>query len=759
MFEFLLKKSPVVFSSGTFAFKFWPSLIGVVFLLGVFFAVLWLVYRKTTITISNVLKGTLIAVKFVAIAVLIFILLEPVISVSKVTPRKSSLLLLVDDSKSMSIKDVQNQTRRTSVAQLLGDAQNPGVMAQLSENFKLQLYKFSSDVSPIADSEQLQADGDVTDLSASLSRAAEIAELGAVSGVVLLSDGVDTGEDDPLQTAGILKSQELPVFTVGVGSDNAKDVELSKVTANHSVIENSVVELSALIKKRNYPKREVELELREQGSIIKKQTLKLDGAATRTNLTFSPQKKGFVTYSLSIVPLDDEAVYENNSQTFLIDNRSKRARVLYIEGYPRAEFKYLRRAVDADVSIELVSLLRTGPEKFYRQGIKSQKELQSGYPKTKRELFKYDAIVFGSIEADFFTDAELQNTVDFVSQRGGGFMMLGGGNSFAQGGYADTPIAKMLPVELSLPQRSEQVFPSTFRDKFKAVLTPQGLRNPMLQLAPDSEDNRSFWESLPELEGYNPLGKPKPGATVLLVHPLSEPRNPKPILAQQRFGRGRTTVWASASSWLWQMGMPHEDMSHERFWRQLFRWLTLDSPRPIETHLDKDIYVPHEQVSLTVDVRDSAYVPIEDAEIKARVIKPSGEVVEVPFHWSSNGKVAYVAAFHPDEEGLYHVEVSAYTAGDRFLGESRSAFFVEPSKREFANAQLQAPLLKRIAEISGGKYYDLDEANRLPDEISVRQSTYSKLVEYDLWDMPLLFLLLVLILSAEWYVRRSRGLS
>jgi len=750
MLEFLLKKSPVFFENGTFAFKFWPSVFGVLFLLAGFTAVLWWLYRRTTIQISNVFKGTLVALKFVAIALLVFILLEPVISVSTVTPRKSSLLLLVDDSRSMSIKDVARTTRSAAAADLLGTEVEPGLMSALSENFKLQLYKFSSDVYPIAAGEQLLADGDVTDLAAGLERAAELAELGAVSGVVLLSDGVNTGDQDPLEMAGILRSQGLPIFTVGIGSETSKDVELSKVTANHSVIENSVIELSALIKKRNYAKQDVELELREAGSIIKKQTVSLEGDATRTSLSFSPQKSGFVTYSLNITPLQDESVAENNSQTFLVDNRNKRARILYVEGYPRAEFKYLRRAVDQDVSIELVSLLRTGPEKFYRQGIENQDELKSGYPKTKKRLFEYDAIIFGSIEAAFFSESELENTVDFVSQRGGGFMMLGGAHSL---------IARMLPVSLSPSDRRGPSSSSTFRDKFRPVLTPQGARNPILQLSPTSEENRRLWETLPELEGYHPLGEPKPGATVLAVHPLSEPRHPKVILAQQRFGRGRTMVWASSSSWLWQMGMPHEDMSHERFWRQLLRWLALDAPHPIETHLDKDIYVPHEQVSLTVDVRDSAYVPIEDAEIKARVIKPSGEVVEVPFHWSSNGKVAYVAAYHPDEEGLYRVEISAYSPRGQFLGESESAFVVEPSKREFTNAQLQTSLLKRIAEVSGGKYYDLNAADRLPDEISVRQGTYSKLVEYDLWDMPLLFLLLTLILSVEWYVRRSRGLS
>ena len=122
-------------------------------------------------------------------------------------------------------------------------------------------------------------------------------------------------------------------------------------------------------------------------------------------------------------------------------------------------------------------------------------------------------------------------------------------------------------------------------------------------------------------------------------------------------------------------------------------------------------------------------------------------------------KVLCFGVYQPDEQGLYLVEIVARTSKGSFLGKTEAAFFVEESTVEFSNAQLQAPLLKRIAEISGGKYYYQDEAESLPDQISVMQSSYSKLVEYDLWDMPLLFLLLILILSVEWYLRRSKGLS
>jgi len=759
MLEFLLKYSPVVFSEGEVTFKLLPSIIALLGIMILFAGALWLIYRKTTLQVNRKFKGVLIGLKFVVITLLLIILLEPVLTVSTVVPRKSSLVLLVDDSKSMSIQDADDISRLDFAKTLLGSEEAPGLTDRLKKNFKIQMYKFSSDVGHLKETQQLAAQGTATNLARSLDFAANVAKQSAVSGVVLFTDGVNNGDDDPLEFAAMMKNKNLPVFVVGVGSELSEDIELSKVAANHSVIENSVIELSALIKNKSFDKKKVELELREEGRIVKKQTVNLEGAATRISLKFSPQKSGFVRYSLNVVAQENESIKENNRKSFLIDNRSKRVRVLYVDGYPRAEFKYLRRAIDGDPSLELVSLLRTSQEKFYRQGIKNQSELKDGYPKNKKELFEYDAIIFGSIEADFFSSKELENTLEFVSQRGGGFLMLGGSQTFGQGNYYETPVEKILPVELPYKNSGVQQFPASFRDKFKLLLTPEGYRNPILQLASTESESRNLWDTLPDLEGYNPLGRAKPGATILAVHPLSEAGDPKVILAQQRFGRGRSMVFATSSSWLWQMGLSHEDMSHERFWRQVLRWLALASPEPIECHLDKETYVPSDEVTLKVAVRDSTFSTIEDATIKARITTPSGKIVEVLFNWSSNGKVEYIGAYQPDEQGMYLIEIEARSSNGSFLGRTEAAFFVEESTTEFSNAQLQAPLLKRIAEISGGKYYHQDEAESLPDQISVMQGSYSKLVEYDLWDMPLLFLLLILILSVEWYLRRSKGLS
>ncbi|MFQ5642056.1 MAG: glutamine amidotransferase, partial [bacterium] len=398
-------------------------------------------------------------------------------------------------------------------------------------------------------------------------------------------------------------------------------------------------------------------------------------------------------------------------------------------------------------------------DKFYRQGIESRDELKHGYPQTKEDLFKYEAIIFGQIEAEYFREEQLQYTLDFVAQRGGGFLMLGGMSTFSLGGYEGTPIEKLLPVEISHRNALSVGRPATLRDKFKLVLTPEGLRSPILRLATDESENESLWGNMPDLVGYNTLGRAKPGATVLAVHPLGTKDNPKIVLANQRYGRGRSMVMATPSTWHWQMSMPHQDMSHERFWRQMLRWLALNSPKQIECRLDKESFTPFEEVTLKVDVRDSTFNYIENAAIKTIITTPSGKTIKIPFNWSSNGKVEYIGKFHPEELGLYTIEILAYSPNGDFIDRTEKAFFVEESMGEFTQAQLQSGLLKRIAEISGGQYFHQNEAQSLPDEIAVKQSSYSKLVEHDLWDMPLIFLLAIFLLTIEWTVCRSKGLS
>jgi len=767
MFDFLFKYSPVVYEQGQWVFRAMPALITLLILAAIVVLVTLLFYRRTTTPVRPLWHVLLIVLRVFAIAVVIFCLLEPVLSVSTVVPRKSSVLVLVDDSESMSIADgTQRATRLQQAATWLGDgvAEN-SALARLQKNFRLETFRFSSAVEPISGIGELRGTGQSTNIAAALEFAGKQARQEALAGVILITDGVASAGADPLQVSRDLIGLQVPIFAIGAGAKIANDLQVAKVEATRSVLEKARVEVTAMLQARGHGGETLAVELREGENIVQRQTVTLGERGGRVAFQFTPARKGFIKYTVAAPTVRNEAVTANNEMSFLIDSRDRTARILYVEELHPWEFKFLSRAVDGDPALQLTALLKTGPEKYLRLGLRNSNELRDGFPTKREELFGYQAIVIGSMPAAFFSAAQLSLMRDFVAERGGGFMMLGGMKALSQGGYSNTAVDELLPAQLlPLPEAEGRAFPPQLQEEFRFTPAPEGLASPLLQLDPDPAANSRRWESLPLLQGYNPLGPAKPGASLLAVHPMHQTGlpgqgAPRILLATQRFGRGRTGVLATSTTWRWQMHLDHRDMTHERFWRQLLRWLSLQSPDPVRITLERENFSPSEDMAMQVSVMDSSFAAKENANVELRVIAPAGEAMTLTASPDLRQPGTYVAHFEPSQQGLYTVEVLAHDQAGYFLGKAENAFFVEPSHAELAHADLQAPLLQRLAEVTGGRYFHLSEAGNLPDAITVSKNSYSKLTEQEIWDAPIFFLAITLLLAAEWFVRRSKGLS
>lgn len=767
MFDLLFKYSPVVYEQGQWI---WRSRAGGFLLFALAAAVallLFLSYRRTTAALRPGWHAALIALRLSSFAILAFCLLEPALSVSTVVTNKSAVLVLVDDSQSMSIPDApQGRQRIQQVAGWLGSAsQASSVLGRLEENFRVSTFRFGERVEPLAETDALKAAGKSTDIAQALSFAAQQAQQRALSGVILVTDGAASADADPLQTARNLIASNVPVFTVGVGTKIANDVHLAKVNAAPAVLENDMVEVNALIQARGYADQKVDIELREGGAVLQRQSLTLRESGARVSMLFAPPRAGFAQYTLAVQPQARELVASNNHRSFLVNSRKRTARILYVEEISPWEFKFVQRALEGDPAVQLTALLKTGPEKFLRLGLRDGRELAEGFPKSAAELFGYQALIFRNVPADFFSAEQLQLVHDFVDKRGGGFMMLGGMKSFSEGGYNNTAVAELLPVDL-LPviAADGRAIPPQFHEEFRFTPTAEYLNMPLLQLDAEPLTNLKFWESLPLLQGYNPLGAAKPGATTLAVHPLHRPESPRIILATQRYGRGRTAILATGTTWLWQMHREHTDMTHERFWRQLARWLSTQSPAPVTAELERESYSPHENIALHIEVMDSIFAPQHNANVTVKIAAPNQPAITLQAGADLSGErdgvsARYLANFAAPQEGLYQVEVLAHDRQGHYLGRAETAFIVEPSQAELANPDLQAPLLQRLADMTKGRYFPIAQAQDLPEALKVAHSSYSKLAEHEVWDAPVFFLAIVLLLAAEWYIRRSRGLS
>jgi uncharacterized membrane protein len=383
--------------------------------------------------------------------------------------------------------------------------------------------------------------------------------------------------------------------------------------------------------------------------------------------------------------------------------------------------------------------------------------LASGFPKTEEELFSYDGLVLGSVEAGFFSADQLRAIEAFVARRGGGLLALGGRLSFDGGKYKGTPLDDLLPLSLTGGPVDEA---NTYAPVYKPSLTGAGQAHPITRLNDDRGANQKIWNDLPPISISEALLNVKPGATVLLeARKVDNSGARVPLLVQQRYGRGQTLALTAADTWRWRMRMDAKNNSHETFWRQMLRYVVSGTPQQIEISTAKDVYSMDDNVNIVADVRDKSFNAVGDAHATARVTKPSGATVDVPLKFTTlNNANIYTGEFKADELGQHRIELVGTSAS---LGQlnAQSNVLVSDLNREYYSAAQNSELLKRIAAETGGKYYTPAQVKSLLDDLTYRQTPYSERVTKDLWDMPVNFVLLVGLLSAEWFLRKREGLA
>jgi hypothetical protein len=281
-----------------------------------------------------------------------------------------------------------------------------------------------------------------------------------------------------------------------------------------------------------------------------------------------------------------------------------------------------------------------------------------------------------------------------------------------------------------------------------------------LQLGATEAASTARWDSLPPLTAVNRLGAVRPGATTLLAGRPANGGAAVPALTVQRYGRGVAATFAVQDSWLWQMhaDVPLEDQTHETLWRQLLRWLLESVPDRVTVAAVPGRVGPGEPVTLRATVADGTFLDVNDAVVVARATAPSGRRVEVPLEWTLRQDGSYAGRFVAEESGVYRLEAEARRGRDTTRS-APGALLVDDHGADVAQAEMRAPLLRRVAGATGGRYYALADAGRLPEDVVYTESGVTVREARDLWDMPAVFLLLLCLLGAEWSYRRWRGLA
>ncbi len=758
IFAFLFKYRPLVFQRGDLAFATrWPVpliMVGVALLL----AIVLLTYAKTRVRRrrDRAVLGTL---RVAALGLLLFGIARPTLLIPTVVPQRNFLGVLVDDSRSMQIADLDGRPR-AEFAQRSFAAPDSALRAQLADRFMLRFFRFAGGTERIDSLAGLAATGGVTNLAQALDAARR--ELGAVplSGLVLLSDGADNSESSLSESLLALRASSVPVYVVGLGSERfERDIQVTRVETPRTVLQGSSLVVDLVVEQRGFRGKTVPLQVEDDGRIVASQEVRLpeDGEATTVRVKFSAAEAGARKFRFRIPPQAGEQIAENNERQALIVVEDRREKILYFEGEPRFEVKFIRRAVAEDENLQVVTLQRTADNKFLRLDVDDAEELAGGFPKTRAELFAYRGLILGSVEASFFTHDQLRMIEEFVGQRGGGLLVLGGRRSFARGGYAGTPLADVLPVVLP---SVDDAADDSFYAELQVAPTRLGLTHPATQIALTTDASARRWRELPAVSSVNPIRHLKPGASMLLTGRFDGSADPYAVLAYQRYGSGRALALPIQDSWVWQMhaDIPLDDLTHETFWQQLLRWLVSYVPDRVDVVVARDRVSPEDSVALTVEVQDETYLRVNNAEVVARVTAPSGAGQEVVLDWSVDADGEYAASFVPGELGIHRIAVAVKKDG-ALLGEGTSYVEAAPLKTEFFDAELKRPVLRRIAEETEGRYYTPASVASLPEDVSFTESGTTVIEERDLWDMPAIFLALLALLALEWGYRRRRGLA
>lgn len=763
LFQYLFKYQWLVFQQGKFVFGASRSMwLTAAFIAVVGLYALW-TYRQVA-ALATRDRAALLGIRLAIFLIVLFAILRPMLLLKVAVPQQNFVGIVIDDSSSMQVADYNGKPRSTFINDELARPDAP-LLTQLGKKFNLRVFRFSSTAERLQSTSDLTFKGTATRLGDALDRArSELSGL-PVAGLIVASDGSDNAERTIDSSIAGLKAQNIPVFAVGVGKERlTRDIQLTRVETPARALKGSSLVLDVVVTQVGYAGRHVPLVVEDAGRIISTQdvTLPGDGESQTVKVRLKTADVGTRLFQFKIAPLPDEEVALNNGREALIEVLNRREKILYVEGEPRPEPKFLRQATDLDDNLQVVLLQRTAeatsnaPDKYLRLGVDNGDELTNGFPTTREELFKYRGIILGTMEASAFSADQIRMLEDYVDVRGGGLMMLGGPHSFAEGGWAGTPLDDALPVVLDRGSRGPQYPPAELIVKPTLI----GASHPALQITEKEEDAAKKWRDLPALTSLNPIRDTKPGATVLLTG-TDERNREQVVLAVQRYGKGKAIALTVQDLWLWRMHarMDAKDQTEHLFWQRMARWLVDGVPDRVMVAVAPARVQKGEPVTLTATVVDPEYKGINDGRITAHVTSASGKAQDVPMEWTVENEGEYRARFTPGEDGVYQVMVGGSTKDGKDVTQGTANLRVTPSDAEYFDAAMRKPLLERLASETEGRFYNATDVSNLADAISYSGRGITVTEERELWDMPILLAAMLTLMGSEWWYRRARGVA
>lgn len=724
-------------------------------------------------------------------------LLDPLWSSPQVRPGENLFAILVDNSQSLTIRDPnETKTRGEQLRDRLSEESNPW-QARLRQDFDVRQYRVESGLQVLSSSEGLTFTGTASQLARSLDDLRGRFRDRPLAGVLLMTDGIATDDLEKLDVTGL-----PPIYPVMIGKAAGHvDLGVARVAVTTTAFEDAPVTVRAEISQVGCKGERVTVELvDEANAVVETQEVVCgsDGADSQVQFRFRPTKPGMSFYRLRVrgtaIEPANESTAENNERAIVVDRGSGPYRILYVTGRPNWEYKFLRRAIADDDQVRMTALVRVARKepKFQWRGRTGESanplfrgfdrvneeteqydrpvivrletatpdEFREGFPRLAEELYPFHAVILDDVEAEFFTHDQQSLLEKFVADRGGALVMLGGAESFERGGYAGTPIGRVLPVFLTAGTTAEARDPQGYR----WALTREGMLQPWARRSANEADELAAQQQLPAHRTLHRAQTIKPGA-IRVADFVDSSRQSLPGLVVQRFGAGKTAAVLAGDMWRTQLqsaddpsGAISERDDLGKFWRQLLRWAIVDVPSRVEVRPQQDA----ESRGLTrveIRLRDKEHQPQDNAAVKVKFTLPDGTTSEQVAEPSLQEAGYYEVLVANRTSGATRVSVEAKDSEGQEVGAAESGWVFAPMAEELRRIAPDEGALKRLAERTGGEMVSLTDLEDFARRVSQRPAPLVQQVARPAWQNPLVLVAILGCLCGEWGLRRWRGLA
>lgn len=739
--------------------------------------------------------GVCYVLKTLAIVLLLLCLLNPQVISKEPKKGETGFIILADNSKSMSLKKPGTAESQAEILKKVIADGKTAWLHDLNEQFDLTKYMFSNRLHQFTDEKKFDFSGTATDLVKHLEDISNRYDKEKTGGILLLSDGLFTDREK----ASIDYSKLPAVFPVLLKKkEELKDLWVKDVDATVSSFEDAPVSLKVEIGSLNYRGEEIEVEvIDEKGVVTASEKFRHDSDTKTLRFQLSDKKTGIQFYNVRVSAVNEKAQFENESlqkeitlknniHRIKIDRRGGPYRILYVGGRPNWDFKFLTRSIKDDKHIELTALVRIAKKEkkftfreggnadvnplfqgldkekaeagenydepvFLRFNTRESEELAKGFPSTKEELFKFHALIIDDCEAAFFTAEQHALIREFVSERGGGLLMMAGMESLYEGSYHKTVVRDILPVYLNIkPQIGEQV------NRLKFSLSRDGWLQPWVRLFENESEEKKRMSSMADFRVMNRVSGIKPGARVLAE--LNDASRKKlPALIVQRFGLGRTAVFTIGDFWRWGMKSSEDHKLMSKSWRQMMRWLAADVPSFMEMNVQEPEN-PQEPVIVEFKPRDKNFKSLEEIKPRVEVTNADGVVESKTMEQDAKTPGIYRLKYYPSKNGNYSIRVTAGSEEFPEKGEQINKFYVTDQTKEDTVLIPDEEFLTQLAEKTGGKVLSIGDLESFARNIPEENFKVVEEKAEPVWNRAWVFMLIILLLSGEWFMRRTKGM-